>query len=77
MFITTSTASYVFLKKLIGNIFNFFLLLFLRIENSILLPKLFLPTVRKTCSSDRKKLLKFQAEGRELSKSLRSLEQFV
>ena len=31
----------------------------------ILLPKLFWPTVRKICSSDREKLLKFEAEGRE------------
>ena len=35
-----------------------------------LLPKLFWPIVRKNCSSDREKLLKFEAEGRE------SLEQF-
>ena len=32
--------------------------------------------MRKNCSSDREKLLKFEAEGRELSKILRSLEQF-
>ena len=31
----------------------------------ILLPKLFWPTVRKKCSSDREKLLKFEAEGWE------------
>ena len=31
----------------------------------ILLPKLFWPTVRKNCSSDREKLLKFEAEGWE------------
>ena len=29
------------------------------------------------CSSDREKLLKFEAEGREFSKILRSLEQFI
>ena len=29
------------------------------------------------CSSDRKKLLKFEAEGREFAKILRSLEQFI
>ena len=34
-------------------------------------------TVRKNCSSDRQKLLKFQAEGREFAKFLRSLEQFI
>ena len=28
-------------------------------------PKLFWPTVRNNCSSDREKLLKFEAEGRE------------
>ena len=45
--------------------------------NGILLPKLFLPTVRKDCSSDRVKLLKFEADGQEFAKVLRSLEQFV
>ena len=40
-------------------------------KNSILLPKLFRPTVRKHCSSDREKKLKFEAEGREFSKILR------
>ena len=39
----------------------------------ILLPKLFWPTVRKNCSSDREKLLKFE----KFSKILRSLEQFL
>ena len=34
-------------------------------------------TVRKKCSSDREKLLKFEAEGREFAKFLRSLEQFI
>jgi hypothetical protein len=33
--------------------------------------------VRKNCSSDWEKLLKFEAEGREFAKILRSLEQFV
>ena len=45
--------------------------------NGILLPKLFWPAVRKKCSSDREKLLKFEAEGREFAKILRSLEQFI
>ena len=45
-------------------------------ENSILLTKLFWPTVRKNCSSDREKLLKFEAEGWEFAKCLRSVEQF-
>ena len=46
-------------------------------RNGILLQKLFWPTVRKNCSSDREKLLKFEAEGWEFSKFLRSLEQFI
>ena len=37
----------------------------------------FRPTVRKKCSSDREKLLKFEAENREFAKNLRSLEQFI
>ena len=31
----------------------------------------------KNCSSDREKRLKFEAEGREFAKILRSLEQFI
>ena len=37
----------------------------LHIRFGILLPKLFGPTVRKNCSSDREKNLEFEAEGRE------------
>ena len=33
--------------------------------------------MRKNCSSDREKLLKFEAEGREFAKNFRSLEQFI
>ena len=33
--------------------------------------------MRKNCSIDREKLLKFEAEGRESAKNLRSLEQFI
>ena len=33
--------------------------------------------MRKNCPGDREKLLKFEAEGREFAKFLRSLEQFV
>ena len=33
--------------------------------------------MRKNCPSDREKLLKFEAEGPEFSKILRSLEQFI
>ena len=32
---------------------------------------------KKKCSSDREKLLKFVAEGREFAKILRSLEKFI
>ena len=37
----------------------------------------YLPTVRKNCSSDRENILKFETEGREFGKFLRSLEQFI
>ena len=33
--------------------------------------------MRKNCSSDREKLWKFEAEGREFAKFLRSHEQFI
>ena len=33
--------------------------------------------MRKKYSSDREKLLKFEAEGQEFAKLLRSLEQFI
>ena len=46
-------------------------------NNGILLPILFWPTVRKNCSSDWEKLLKFEADGREFAKFLRSLEQLI
>ena len=46
-------------------------------ENGILLPKFFWPTVRKNCSSDQEKLLKFKAEGSEFAKILRLLEQLI
>ena len=49
----------------------------LKLGNGILIPKLFWPTVRKKCLSNRKLLLKFEAEGREFAKFLRSLEQFI
>ena len=47
------------------------------IEQSVLLPKWFCPSVRKKISSDREKCLKFEAEGREFAKVLRSLAQFI
>ena len=33
--------------------------------------------MRKKCSSDEEKLLKLEAEGREFSKTLSSIEQFI
>ena len=33
--------------------------------------------MRKKCSSDREKLFKFEAEGQEFAKCLRSLDQFI
>ena len=47
------------------------------VNTGILLPKLFWPTVRKKCSSDREKLLKFEAEGWEFAKCFSSLEEFI
>ena len=46
-------------------------------NNGILLPLLFLSTVKKKCSSDWEKLLKFEAEGWEFGKFMRLLEQFI
>ena len=45
--------------------------------NGILLSKLLWPTVRKSFSCDWNFFLKFEAEGQEFAKILRSLEQFV
>ena len=45
------------------------------IWNGALLPKLFWTTMRKNCSSDRERLLKFEAEVREFAKKMRSQEQ--
>ena len=55
----------------IGQIYNgdFANILYSLLGNgTILLPKLFWPTVRKNCASDREKLLKIEAEGREFAK---------
>ena len=46
-------------------------------RNGILLSILFWPTVRKNCCSDREKPLELEAESREFSKVLRSVEQFI
>ena len=43
--------------------------------HGILFLKLFWPSVRKNCSSDREQLLKFEAEGRKFAKFLISLVQ--
>ena len=43
--------------------------------NGILFPKLFQPTVRKNCSSDREKLLKFEADGREFAKYFQTVKE--
>jgi hypothetical protein len=42
------------------------------LKNGILFPKLF-----QSCSSDGEIFVKFEAEGREFSKCLRSLEKFI
>ena len=43
-------------------------------RNGILLPKLFLPTVRKNCSSDREKLWKLEQLEFKLEKNYWDLE---
>ena len=47
-------------------------------KNGILLnPKIVRTYCEKNCSSDREKVLKSEAEGREFAKILRSLEKFI
>ena len=41
------------------------------------LPSTYLKEIIEFCSSDREKLLKFEAEGREFAKFLGSLERFI
>ena len=48
-----------------------------KIEKWYFVTKIVLTYVRKNCSSDPEKLLKFEAEGREFAKCFRSLEQFI
>ena len=43
----------------------------------LLFPKLFWLIARKKCSSDREKLLKLEAEGGDVAKFLKSVEQFI
>ena len=45
--------------------------------NGTSLLKFFWHTMRKKCSSDREKLLKFEAEGWEFATFLRSQKQFI
>ena len=47
------------------------------VRKGTLLSKLFWPTREKNWPSDGEKVLKFEAEGREFAKILRSLEQFI
>ena len=42
-----------------------------------MLPELFRPTVRRKCSNDKEKILKFKADRQEFANILRSLDQFV
>ena len=46
-------------------------------SNWYFVTKIVLIFCEKNCSSDREKLLKFEAEGRELAKFLRSVEKIV
>ena len=55
---------------------NFSLGVFLMLEWYFVI-KIVLTYCEKNCSTDREKHLKFEAEGREFSKILRSLEQFI
>ena len=48
-----------------------------KFKKLFLFPKLFRPSVRKNCSSEREKLLKFETDGQEFAKILRSSEQFI
>ena len=48
-----------------------------KIRNGILLPRLFLPTVRKKYAINWEKVLKFEAEGREFAIFLKLLEQLI
>ena len=57
------------LKSNFGKIFQL-------LENWYFVTKIVLTYFEKKSSSDREKLLKFEAEGREFSKFLTSLEQF-
>ena len=64
-------------KEIKGNGKKIFITDYSFLRNGILLPNLFWPTARKNCFSDWEKLVKFEAEGREFAKFLRSIEQFI
>ena len=49
----------------------------LRINGTYFVTKIVLTYCEKNYSSDREKLLNFEAEGREVAKFLRSLKQFI
>ena len=46
-------------------------------RNGILLPKLYRPTVRKNCSTDGEKLLKFETEGQEFAKKNHEITRII
>ena len=49
----------------------------LELSQRYFVTKIVLTYCEKNCFIDREKLLKFEAEGREFTKFLRSLEQFI
>ena len=57
--------------------YNFFFFSLLHKRKWYFVTKSVLTYCEKNCSSDLEKLLKFEAEGREFAKFLRSLEQFI
>ena len=67
------TCGYKYIKSLNANILVCKILQCCVRKNGILSPKLFWPSVRKNCSSDREKPLTFEAEGQQFAKILRSL----
>ena len=51
--------------------------LMLSMSNGILLSKLFWPTVRKNCPSDRDIFLRYETEDRKFARFLKSIELFI
>ena len=64
-------------KILLRNDSKFLETLSLIPSNWYFVTKIVLTYCEKKCSSEREKLLKFEAEGREYAKILRSPEQFI